>query len=218
LHGARVQKASGADRFDDFSKEMTMRSLRVVAVVMAGLASAISAPAVLAHPFGAHGAGFGAGFAHPFLGLDHLAAMIAVGLWAAQSGWRPVWGLPLVFLLMMAFGAGLAFAGVPLPAVEAGIAASVFVLGLLIAAAVRLPAIAAVAIVATFAVFHGHAHGAELPQTAAPWLYAAGFLLATGALHAAGIALGRSTAPRLAWAARTVGLLLTAAGTWMLVA
>lgn len=194
-----------------------MRSMRFV-TVLTGLVAAVSAPGALAHDFGAIGAGFGAGFAHPFLGLDHLAVMIAVGFWVAQSGWRPVWGLPFVFMSVMALGAGLGFAGVQFPAVEAGISASVLVLGLLIVAAIRLPAGTAVAIVAAFAVFHGQAHGVAIPQATAPWLYAAGFLLATGALHATGIALGWSCVQRLSWVTRTVGLLLTAGGTWMLIA
>ena len=196
-------------------KETTMRHERAVAVV-AGLVLAGAAPSVFAHTFGAVGAGFAAGFGHPFLGLDHLAAMIAVGVWAAQAGWRPVWSVPLVFMAVMAFAATLAFAGIALPVVEAGIAASLLVLGLLIAAAVRLPASAGALIVAVFALFHGYAHGAEIPQAAAPWLYAGGFLLATGLLHAAGILAGRQWAARRPWLARTAGLALSAGGAWML--
>lgn len=194
-----------------------MRTSRTVPI-LTGLAAMLGAPLALAHDIGALDVGIGAGFVHPFLGLDHLSAMIAVGLWAAQSGRRPAWGLPLVFMTTMVLGAGLAFAGVAMPAVEAGMAASLLVFGLLIAAAVRLPAVAAVALVAAFALFHGHAHGAEMPQAAAPWLYAAGFLVATGVLHAAGISLGRNRAPALSWMARSVGLLLTAAGTGLLIA
>jgi urease accessory protein len=183
---------------------------------MTGLVLALAASATYAHHLEVMGTGFGAGFGHPFLGLDHLAAMIAVGVWAAQAGWRPVWGVPLVFMTVMAFGAVLAFAGIALPAVEAGIAASVLVLGLLIAAAVRLPATAGAAIVAAFAVFHGHAHGSEIPQALAPWLYAGGFLLATALLHATGIVAGRHWAARQPWLARAAGLALSAGGAWML--
>jgi urease accessory protein len=183
-----------------------MRYARTVAA-MTGLVLALAASATYAHPLEVMGTGFGAGFGHPFLGLDHLAAMIAVGVWAAQAGWRPVWGVPLVFMTVMAFGAVLAFAG---------IAASVLVLGLLIAAAVRLPATAGAAIVAVFAVFHGHAHGSEIPQALAPWLYAAGFLLATAVLHATGIVAGRQWTARQPWLARTAGLALSAGGAWML--
>jgi urease accessory protein len=194
---------------------MIMRCERAVAVI-AGLALVAAAPVALAHPFGAAGAGFGAGVAHPFLGLDHLAAMLAVGVWTAQAGWRPVWAVPLVFMAVMTFAAVLAFTGIALPAVEAGSAASLLVLGLLIAAAVRLPALAGAVIVAVFALFHGHAHGAEIPQATTPWLYAGGFLLATGLLHAAGIVAGRQWAARRLWLARAAGLVLSAGGTWML--
>ena len=192
-----------------------MRCERSVAAIT-GLILVSAAPGALAHSFGAAGAGFGAGVGHPFLGLDHLAAMVAVGVWAAQAGWRPVWSVPLVFMAVMAFAATLAFAGIALPVVEAGIAASLLVLGLLIAAAVRLPASAGALIVAVFALFHGYAHGAEIPQAAAPWLYAGGFLLATGLLHAAGILAGRQWAARRPWLARTAGLALSAGGAWML--
>ena len=192
-----------------------MRRNRSVAAI-AGLALVSAAPAVFAHTFGASGAGFSVGFGHPLLGFDHLLAMLAVGVWAAQSGWRPVWSVPLVFMLVMALGALLAFAGIALPAVEAGSAASVLVLGLLIATAVRLPALAGAVIVAVFAVFHGHAHGTEIPQAAAPWLYAGGFLLATGMLHAVGIVAARQWAARRPWLARAAGLALSAGGAWML--
>lgn len=192
-----------------------MRHERAVAVV-AGLVLVGAAPSALAHTFGAVGAGFAAGFGHPFLGLDHLAAMIAVGVWAAQAGWRPVWSVPLVFMAVLAIGAVLAFAGIALPAVEAGIAASLLVLGLLIATAERLPLGAGAVIAALFAVFHGHAHGSEIPQALAPWLYAAGFVLATGVLHAAGIGAGRQWLMRRPWLARATGLALGAGGAWML--
>jgi urease accessory protein len=124
--------------------------------------------------------------------------------------------VPLVFMAVLAFGAVLAFAGLALPAVEAGIAASLLVLGLLIATAARLPVAAGAAIAAVFAVFHGHAHGAEIPQAIAPWLYAAGFVLATGVLHAAGIGAGRQWLARRPWLARATGLALSAGGAWML--
>jgi urease accessory protein len=201
--------------FHVFTQEITMRCERVL-MAATGLVLAIAAPSALAHTHGAAGAGFGAGFGHPFLGLDHLAAMVAVGVWAAQSGWRPVWSVPLVFMSVMALGTLLAFAGVALPSVEAGIAASLLVLGLLVAAAVRLPLITGAVMAAVFAVFHGHAHGTEIPQALAPWLYVSGFLLATGLLHAAGIVAGRYWAARRPWLARVTGLALSAGGAWML--
>jgi urease accessory protein len=210
-----VVAACWAEKFDDFAKEMTMRCERGIAAI-AGLALVSTAPGALAHTFGAAGAGFGAGVGHPFLGLDHLAAMVAIGVWAAQAGWRPVWSVPLVFMAVMALGAALAFAGVTLPAVEAGIAASLLVLGLLVAAAVRLPVSAGAVIAAVFAVFHGHAHGSEIPQALAPWLYVAGFVLATGVLHVAGIVAGRLWVVQRPWLARVAGLALTAGGAWML--
>lgn len=192
-----------------------MRCERVL-MAATGLVWAIAAPSALAHTHGAAGAGFGAGLGHPFLGLDHIAAMVAIGVWAAQSGWRPVWSVPLTFMTVMALGAVLAFAGVALPNVEAGIAASLLVLGLLVAAAVRLPLVAGAVMAAVFAVFHGHAHGTEIPQALAPWLYVTGFLLATGLLHAAGIVAGRYWAARRPWLARVTGLALSAGGAWML--
>lgn len=166
-----------------------MRIERMIQV-MGGLALLVSAPMAFGHTFGAHGAGFGAGMAHPFTGLDHMLAMVAVGLWAAQLGGRARWAVPLAFMGAMTVGAGLALAGIGLPMVETGIASSVLVLGLLIALAARLPVVASAILVGVFAVFHGHAHGTELPLAASEALYAAGFLLATGALHLFGLGLG----------------------------
>jgi urease accessory protein len=118
--------------------------------------------------------------------------MIAVGLWAAQQGKRAVWAVPLAFTATMALGGALGMAGVALPFAERGIAASVLVLGVLIAAAARLPLASGVLLVAVFAVFHGHAHGAEMPRTASGLAYGAGFVAATASLHALGIAIGLS--------------------------
>jgi len=158
--------------------------------VVTALVAMSLAPAAQAHIISAQAGGFGAGFAHPFTGLDHMLAMIAVGLWAAQLGGRARWAVPLAFLGAMTVGAGLALAGVRLPMVETGIASSVLVLGLLIAFAARLPVAVSAILVGAFAVFHGHAHGNELPQAASEALYGAGFLLATGALHVFGLGLG----------------------------
>ncbi len=134
--------------------------------------------------------GFVSGFFHPVLGWDHVIAMVAVGLWGARLGAPALWLLPVVFPLVMALGGAAGIAGLPLPHVETGIAASGVVLGLLIAFAVRAPLGVAALIVGIFAIFHGYAHGAELPQAANPFAYAAGFVIATGLLHLAGIALG----------------------------
>ena len=156
---------------------------------LAVLAALIVSPAE-AHLIGASGAGLAQGFTHPFTGLDHLLAMIAVGCWAAQIGGRAVFVLPLVFPAMMCLGALLGGSGLPLPAVETGIAVSVVVLGVMVALGVRLPLPVSAAIVGLFAVLHGHSHGTELPLTADPVLYAAGFLAATLVLHGIGILVG----------------------------
>jgi len=158
-----------------------------------GLGLALLPGLALAHSGHPEG-GFAAGFTHPIFGWDHLAAMVAVGLWAASLGGRSLWLLPMVFPLVMAAGGGLALAGMPLPGVESGIAASVLILGLLVLLAVRLPTWMAATLVGIFAVFHGYAHGAELPATADPVSYALGFVLATALLHLAGIALGLTMA------------------------
>lgn len=134
--------------------------------------------------------GFLSGLSHPVSGLDHVIAMVAVGLWGAQLGMPALWVLPVAFPMMMAFGGMLGLIGIPLPGVEIGIAVSAVVLGGLILGQVRLPLPAAVAVVAFFAVFHGHAHGTELQPGQNAMLYSLGFVIATGLLHAAGIAIG----------------------------
>ena len=144
-------------------------------------------PVAEAHTFGSQGAGLMAGLTHPFVGLDHLLAMIAVGIWAGQLGGRAVWLIPLTFVSIMAAAATLASFGLLLPLVEPAIACSVLVLGLLIAGSVRLPTSLGALLVGLFAVFHGYAHGLELPQAASPILYGAGFVLATALLHGLGI-------------------------------
>ena len=162
---------------------MTRTLLFTIAVLM-------TATAASAHSGGAAGAGFATGFLHPLLGWDHVAAMVAVGLWGAFLGAPAIWVLPVAFPLVMALGGALGVAGVPLPGIETGIAASALVIGLAVALAARPPLWMAAVIVAAFAVFHGHAHGAEMPQAANPLADAAGFVVATGLLHLAGIAFG----------------------------
>ena len=157
--------------------------------------------------------GFISGFLHPLLGWDHVAAMFAVGLWGVFLGRPAIWLLPVVFPLVMAFGGVLGLAGVPIPAIETGIALSSVVLGLLIALAVRAPLWVAALIVGAFAIFHGHAHGTELPEAANPLAYSAGFVIATGLLHLAGILFGELT--RLPYgqvAVRIGGVLIALAG------
>ena len=135
-----------------------------------------------------HGS-FMAGFSHPLFGLDHILVMVAVGLWASQIGGRALWLVPAAFVGTMAFGFGLAVAGVDLPFVEPAILASVVALGLLVAMAARFDTIASAALVAAFALFHGHAHGGELGAAGAA-SFGIGFVVATALLHAAGIAIG----------------------------
>jgi urease accessory protein len=130
------------------------------------------------------------GLAHPLTGLDHVLAMFAVGLWAAQRGGRAIWFVPLTFVLVMTLGATLGMSAVSIPFVESGIAISVLVLGVFVAAAVRLPLSISAAIVGLFALLHGHAHGAEIPASATGMTYVVGFILATVFLHAAGIIVG----------------------------
>jgi urease accessory protein len=157
--------------------------------------------------------GFIAGFLHPLLGWDHVVAMVAVGLWGAFLGAPAIWVLPVVFPLVMALGGVLGVAGVPIPAVEAGIALSAIVLGAMVALAARPPLAIAAVIVGAFAVFHGHAHGTELPTAANPLVFSLGFVLATGLLHAGGIAFGLLVRwPAGRWAVRGVGGLIGLAG------
>lgn len=147
----------------------------------------------MAHEGGGLAGGFAAGFLHPVSGMDHVLAMVAVGILGAFLGMPAVWVLPVVFPLVMALGGVLGVMGIALPATEMGIALSSLVLGLMIAMAKRPPLWLAVAIVGLFAVFHGHAHGMELPGSADPVAYSLGFVVSTGLLHVAGIALGELT-------------------------
>lgn len=155
--------------------------------------------------------GFMHGLTHPLGGLDHICAMIAVGLWASQMGGRAVWLVPFTFVTVMALGGVLGMAGVPLAFAEQGIVMSLLVLGVLIAAAVRLPLAVSVVMVGVFALCHGYAHGVEMPQSVLGFTYAAGFILATALLHASGICMalfakgiGRAQWLRLAGVAITL--------------
>ncbi|MGE0022166.1 MAG: HupE/UreJ family protein [Hyphomicrobium sp.] len=150
---------------------------------------AVATPAA-AHVGAGEAHGFMHGLAHPIGGLDHVLAMVAVGLLAAGLGGRAIWMVPAAFLVMMAAGGLLGMAHVALPYVELGIAASVVVLGIAVALRLPMPTATAMALVGFFAVFHGFAHGAEMPVDASAAGYAAGFILATALLHAIGVALG----------------------------
>jgi len=159
------------------------------------LALTVALLIVATRPLGAHvqegqAAGFLTGLLHPISGLDHVLAMMAVGLWGAQLGPPAVWLLPVTFPMMMAFGGFLGLLGVPLPGVELGIAVSALLLGGMVAREARPPLFAAAVLVGFFAVFHGHAHGTELPAGQSGLMYSVGFVTATGCLHGAGIAIG----------------------------
>ena len=148
------------------------------------------AQAAWAHVEGGQAAGFLTGLQHPWSGLDHILAMIAVGLWGAQLGSPAIWLLPIAFPMMMAMGAMMGLLGIPVPGVEIGIALSAIVLGTMILAEIRPKLAVAIAMVGIFAIFHGHAHGTELPAAANPLAYSMGFVVSTGLLHLGGIALG----------------------------
>lgn len=160
--------------------------------------------------------GFGHGFAHPMSGFDHILAMVAVGIFAAQLGGRALWLVPLAFVSTMIVGGALGIAEISVPFVEIGIGLSVVVLGLAVAFALPLPTTIAMALVGFFAIFHGHAHGAEMPETASGLAYGAGFVIATSLLHAAGIglglALGRFGESRGRRLAQVTGCAMTVAG------
>jgi urease accessory protein len=147
---------------------------------------ALTAPALAHTGVGAHSHGFAAGLLHPLMGLDHMLAMLGVGVWAAQLGKRATWLVPAAFVAVMVAGAGLALSGAPLPMVEFGIAGSVLVVGALIAFGTRMPVGLAMALAGSFALFHGHAHGTELPGFAHPAAYGTGFVVATALLHVTG--------------------------------
>ncbi len=176
---------------------------RLTRLCLAVAVLAASSGAAFAHPGHDGAAGFSHGFLHPLGGLDHVLAMVAVGLFAAHLGGRALWAVPATFIAVMAAGGALGMAGVALPFVEAGIALSVVVLGLAVALRLSVPTLVAMALVGFFAVFHGYAHGAEMPADAAGATYAAGFLAATALLHGAGIALGIAVARLGAFAGRS---------------
>lgn len=174
---------------------MHSRHLYAVLLALTVVALGTGSPA-LAHSGDAAAGGFVTGFLHPILGWEHVIAMVAVGLWGAFLGAPAVWLLPVTFPLVMALGGMLGAAGVPLPGIETGIAASGLVIGLAVLFAARPPLPVAAAIVAVFAVFHGHAHGTEMPGAVSPLAYAGGFVIGTGLLHLCGIVFGMLTRSR----------------------
>lgn len=158
-----------------------------------GVALLALAPALArAHQEAGQAVGFLSGLAHPVSGLDHVLAMVAVGLWGAVLGPPAIWVLPVAFPVVMALGGLLGLLGIPVPGVEIGIALSAIVLGAMVLAESRPTLWLAAAVVAFFAIFHGHAHGQELPEGTSALLYSLGFVVATGLLHAVGILLGEA--------------------------
>lgn len=185
--------------------------------------TAIFCSTAAAHPGHVHsptGSGFESGFFHPFLGLDHLLAMFAVGLLATQLGGRAIGALPTAFLGMMVAGGLLGMTGITLPGLEIGIALTVVGLGIALAYGKKYPLVIATIVIGLFGLLHGHAHGAEMPGSHQPALYAAGFVLSTAALHLGGIGAGlllmRQTTESLA--VRLSGAAISLAGLMILLA
>jgi urease accessory protein len=193
-----------------------MRTVRVHRFAQALLiltVAMLSAQPAFAHPQKGAAVGFITGFLHPISGLDHVLAMVAVGLWGAQLGAPAIWLLPLAFPMVMAFGGMLGLLGVPIPGVEYGIAASAILLGAAVMFEFRPPLGLAAALVGFFAICHGHAHGTELPPNQSALLYSMGFVIATGCLHAVGIGIG--TIYRWTWGqklVRAAGAAITTGG------
>lgn len=185
--------------------------------VLAIIVALLPAFAMAHAPEGA-GGGFATGFLHPILGYDHLIAMVAVGLWGAFLGDRAIWLLPIVFPTIMAVGAAVGILGLELPLVEFIIALSGVVLGALILLKVKAPLAIAMAVVGVFAVFHGYAHGVEMPEQISAITYGAGFVIGTGLLHLIGIALGFLThLPKGEWMVRGCGAVISVIGLTYLV-
>jgi urease accessory protein len=170
--------------------------MRVKHLTLATMLTLMAMPAE-AHIKQGEATGFLSGLAHPVSGFDHIIAMVAVGLWGAQLGTPAIWLLPVTFPMVMAFGGFLGLIGMPLPGVEIGIALSGVLLGAVVLLEVKAPLYLAAALVGLFGLYHGYAHGGELPPGANGLLYSLGFVLATGALHAAGIGIG--TIHRWSW-------------------
>src|SRR5262249_32318788 len=184
-----------------FSRLFSSLRLAQCAFVIVALAATNSA--AFAHP-GLHVAGFNDGLAHPFSGIDHMLAMVAVGLWASQLGRPATWVLPLAFPAVMAIGAVVGWSAVALPGMELGVTLSVIVLGVAVAFGFRPSLTVSAALIAVFAFFHGYTHGVELPQSASALTYGIGFIAATLTLHAIGLtlgAVGRGALPRVAGSA-----------------
>ena len=185
-----------------------MNSKSKLLLVMALAASG----SAMAHP--GHAEGAVAGLMHPLTGLDHILAMVAVGLWAAQLGGRAQWLLPASFVGFLAVGGVLGASGFVLPMAEAGIVTSVLLMGLLIGFAVKLKAAPAALAVGVFALCHGYAHGVEMPAMGSGMLYGMGFVAASAALHVSGLGLARAVQSRGNWL-RAGGAAISLAGVWL---
>jgi urease accessory protein len=189
---------------------MLARKILSAAVAVAGMLATAGAEA---HTLGAHSVGFVHGFTHPVGGFDHVLAMIAVGIWATQTGGRAVWLVPTSFVAMMVVGGLIGVSGLGLPMIEIGIAGSVLAMGGLIAFSTRLPVAVGMAIVGLFALFHGQAHGTEMPQTASVALYGLGFVISTVGLHLTGVGFAHFAGSRFV---RFGGVGIAAAGAALL--
>jgi len=194
------------------------RRLMITSLLLA-TGSMLCASAAFAHVIQENVGGLGSGFAHPMTGPDHFLAMFAVGLWGAQMGGRQIWTLPVTFPLIMVIGGVLGILGAPLPHVELGVALSVIVLGAAIAFTWRPAQWIAMLLVSVFAIFHGYAHGAELPNATDPADFAIGFVLATGLIHILGIGVGIALQkPMQGQLIRYLGALVALCGFYFLVA
>lgn len=195
---------------------MLRRLFTALVLIVAGTAPAFAHLDPLEH------GSLAAGFTHPLFGFDHILAMVAVGLWAASVGGKALWAVPAAFVGTMAVGFGAALVGMPLPFVEPVILASVIFIGIMVALALPLPTAGVAAVVAFFALFHGHAHGGEMGEAGA-FGYAGGFLVATALLHAIGVALGAGLGRALATTrgaivTRIAGGLTALGGLWLVIA
>jgi urease accessory protein len=198
-------------------QQLSLRSHERAVIATCGVVAIFIGNSADAHTGTGLAGGFVSGFGHPFTGADHLLAMVSVGLWGAFLGRPLIIALPVIFPVVMVAGAIIGMLGVPLPPVEMGIALSVTVLGGSIALSFKAPVWVASFIVAIFAIFHGYAHGKELPSAADPIGYSLGFVLATGSLHVLGIGIGfLNQRPGGIRVTRGLGMLIAGAGVWFL--
>jgi urease accessory protein len=196
-------------------RQIAMRQIATRQALTLAAALTLVPTAAFAHPGIGEMHGFTHGFAHPLGGLDHMLAMVTVGIFAWQLGGRALWLVPAAFVAAMALGGALAMTGVPVPMVETGIAASVIVLGATVALGIKAPVAIAMGLVGLFAIFHGHAHGAEMPLASLP--YGVGFIAATAMLHGIGIAAGLYSRGTAGWLVRAGGAAVAATGLLLLI-